>query len=94
MFKGPFKNKNTYGKPLTYLKGDIVSYQGKIYECVTETQKSPLQVPDRWSYTDVTTNFISSVPPLKPKSGQKWISGSGIEYVWFEDDNSSQWIQT
>lgn len=94
MFKGQFKFRNTSGKPITYSGGDVVVYQGKVYECIKITQKSPLQKPENWKYVNMTENFISDNPPLNPKEGQIWTSTNGVSYTWFVDENSSQWIQT
>lgn len=94
MFRGNYKNKSSDGKPIPYLNGDVVSFQGKLYQCVEYTKNSPIQSPTNWKYTGVTEQFQSDSPPLNPKQGQIWVSNSGIQYIWFEDLNSSQWIET
>ena len=94
MFKGQFKFKNTSGQSSTYIIGDVVIYQGKVYECQNATQKSPIQKPSDWKFTGMTENTISENAPLNPVQGQVWTSSNGISYTWFVDDNSSQWIET
>jgi hypothetical protein len=93
MFRGPYKSKDNNGAPITYMKGDVVLYQGKVYQCKNQIHKTPLQSPKSWKYIGITENFISETPPVDPKEGQKWISGNGTEYVWYKDGNSFQWIE-
>lgn len=94
MFKGNFKLKNSAGKPVTYSNGDVVIYQGKMYQCRGETQKTPFQQPTNWQYTGSTEIVISIDPPLNPKIGQVWVADTGRSYVWFTDQDGSQWIET
>jgi hypothetical protein len=94
MIRGEFKLKNSSGTPNTYLINDIVSYQGKVYRCVIPTHKSPIQKPDSWVFTGVMENTITDNPPVKPSKGQIWTSTSGVSYVWFKDENGSQWVET
>lgn len=94
MFKGAFKTKNSAGQPITYSIGDVVLYQGKLYECRIPTTKTPFQEPLTWSFTGNTEQVQSENPPLKPRSGQVWVSSNGRSYVWFEDSDGSQWIET
>lgn len=94
MVRGQFKLKNASGKATTYMIGDIVSYQGKVFKCIVPTQKTPLQKPNAWSFTGITENTITNNPPLKPSNGQTWTSTDGTSYVWFMDENSSQWVET
>jgi hypothetical protein len=94
MFKGNFKLKNSYGKPITYNRGDIVIYQGKLYECKLITQKTPFQQPLNWSFTGCTELIQSSDPPLNPKVGQMWSDLDGNMYIWYQDNDGFQWIQT
>lgn len=36
---------------------------------------------------------FSATPPEAPSQGARWIhTESGIEYVWFDDGTSSQWV--
>jgi hypothetical protein len=94
MFKGTFKLKNTNGTPNTYSKGDVVLYQGKMYECLNTTQKTPIQNEKYWKFTGVTQVIESESPPVKPQKGQIWVSSNGISYVWYDDGTSFQWIAT
>jgi hypothetical protein len=94
MIRGEFQLKDSSGNPITYLIGDIVSYQGKVFKCVIPTHKTPLQKPDSWEFTGLMENTISDNPPLKPARGQIWTSSDGTSYVWFQDQDGSQWVQT
>lgn len=94
MFRGQFKAKDSYGNPSIYLKGDVVLHQGKIFECQNTTQNNPLQKPKNWKFTGLTENTISNDPPVNPVTGQIWTSLNGISYVWYQDDNGYQWIET
>lgn len=39
--------------------------------------------------------FTGSTPPASPEDGWKWIDpASGVEYTWFTDADSSQWVET
>ena len=93
MFRGPYKAKSNNGTPTTYMKGDIVLFQGKVYQCKKQIQKNPIQASKSWSYIGITETFISENPPVDPKEGQKWVSGNGVEYVWYKDENGFQWIE-
>jgi hypothetical protein len=42
-----------------------------------------------------STVFTGVTPPENPQDGWKWIDPeSGVEYTWFDDGNSSQWVET
>jgi hypothetical protein len=92
--QGNFQLKNASGKPITYSNGDVVIYQGKMYQCRVETQKTPFQAPMSWSYTGATEMVQSIDPPLNPKNGQIWGASNGKFYAWYEDKDGSQWIET
>jgi hypothetical protein len=94
MFKGEYKYISSTGKKYGYKKGDVVTFQGKVYECLNFTEMTPIQDLNNWKYVGIDKNFISENPPVSPQKGQIWISGAGRSYVWFEDENSSQWIET
>jgi hypothetical protein len=94
MFRGKFQTKDVNGKPFNYIKGDVVTHQGKLYQCSQQTEKSPIQTPKNWFFVGITENTISENPPINPKEGQVWTSSDGISYVWFTDINGSQWIAT
>jgi len=93
MFKGKFKFKNSSGTPYTYSIGDVVIFQGKIYECLQITQQSPFQSSGSWRLTDLTENYQGASPPLKGIETQMWLSDDAVQYLYFQDENSSQWIQ-
>lgn len=39
--------------------------------------------------------FISDTPPPNPAVGQEWWrSSNGQMYIWYQDQNSSQWVQS
>lgn len=94
MIRGEYKVKDSSGNPTTYIIGDEVFYQGKLFKCVIPTHKSPLQKPDSWVFTGVTENTITENPPIKPFKGQMWTSSKGTSYIWFEDTDGSQWVET
>jgi hypothetical protein len=42
-----------------------------------------------------STVFTEATPPENPQNGWKWMDPeSGVEYTWFYDGNSSQWVET
>jgi hypothetical protein len=42
-----------------------------------------------------STVFTGVTPPENPQDGWKWMDPeSGVEYTWFDDGNSSQWVET
>ena len=43
MFKGEYKYITPTGKKYGYKKGDVVTFQGKVYECLNFTEMSPVQ---------------------------------------------------
>lgn len=92
MLKGKFKFLNSNGIPQTYVNGDIVSYQGKIYKATQSTQQSPLQDPSSWIYLNNSEPYKGSSPPVNPKENQIWISDSGLNYIYYFDGDSYQWI--
>lgn len=94
MFKGEFKFVNAAGKPYVYSIGDVVFYQGKLWECLKPTEASPLQDPTAWKFTGSTRNTITDNPPIDPHIGQTWTSTNGISYVWYEDGDGYQWVET
>jgi|688.fasta_scaffold660845_2 hypothetical protein len=94
MFKGQFKFKTASGIPYTYVNGDKVVYEGKIYEALNTTQFSPIQSSKDWKYLSVSQPYRGTYPPVSPKENQLWISDDGIMYVYFYDGNSYQWIST
>ena len=92
MFKGKFKFFNANGIALTYVNGDIISYQGKFYKAVKSSQQSPIQDPTSWLYLNNTEPYKGSSPPVNPKENQIWINDSGISYIYYFDGDSYQWI--
>ena len=41
-----------------------------------------------------STVFTEATPPENPQDGWKWMDPeSGVEYTWFDDGNSSQWVE-
>lgn len=94
MYRGQYKSTAPNGLPYYYVAGDTVLYQGRLYEAINPTQMSPIQSPLSWKFIGATENFIAENPPLFPVNGQVWISTAGRSYVWFNDPNGSQWIET
>ena len=94
MFRGQFKFKTASGKPLTYNNGDVVVYDGKVYQSNTITQMSPLQSSKDWTYVSLTEPYRGTNPPVDPKENQIWVADNGVTYIYFNDGNSSQWIST
>lgn len=44
--------------------------------------------------TNVTKTTIAANPPSSPANGDRWIdTDDGIEYVWYEDGDSGQWVE-
>jgi hypothetical protein len=94
MFRGEFKFKTYNGKNQYYFPGEIVFYQGKLYECLKTTTNSPEQSKLFWKYSGNTEIFYGSNPPINPVEGQEWVTPSGSKYIWYNDGNSFQWIET
>lgn len=94
MFKGEYKYITPTGKKYGYKRGDVVTFQGKVYECLNFTEMSPVQDSDNWKYAGIDKNFISDNPPVSPKEGQIWVSTNGVSYIWYKDPNGFQWIET
>lgn len=94
MFKGQFKFKSATGVPFTYVNGDMVVYEGKIYQALNTTQFSPIQSSKDWKYVNLSEPYRGTNAPVNPKENQIWISDDGIMYVYFYDGNSYQWIST
>ena len=47
------------------------------------------------SWAVVPTTIISSTTPNSPSAGTKWVNTtSGVEYTYYVDVDSSQWIET
>jgi hypothetical protein len=94
MFRGKIKLKNNQGQPVFYSRGDIVLDQGRVYSCQESTIQTPLQAPKKWKLTELNSPYQGNIPPKKPIKNQMWVADNGRTYVWYSDDNSSQWIET
>ena len=47
-----------------------------------------------WVALNTYTKYIGDTPPSSPYSGQEWFDTSGgVDYTWFEDGDSGQWLQ-
>lgn len=77
-----------------YVRGDIVVYQGKVYECTSNTTQSPLQNSNSWSLTGLSETYSGSNPPINPVENQSWLGDNGKLYIWLKDSNGYQWVQT
>jgi hypothetical protein len=93
MYNKTFKFKNAQGTSFVYQRGSQVIFQGKVYNCLQDTNKTPFQDPTRWKFIGLTETYYGDTPPLKPYPNQTWISSSGIMYTYINDGNSTQWIQ-
>lgn len=92
MFRGKFKFKNSSGASYTYNIGDVVLHQGRLYKAVKNTKNSPFQILSDWSFLSITEPYRGTYPPVNPKENQVWISDDGINYVYFYDGDTYQWI--
>jgi len=93
MYNKTFKFRSTQGTPLIYKRGQQAVFEGKVYTCLQDTNKTPFQQPYRWNFYGLTEPFYSDTAPLKPYPNQVWISSAGIEYTYLNDGNSGQWVQ-
>ena len=91
MFKGYFQFKNPSGSPYTYSIGDVVLFQGKLYECLNVTQRSPLQSPTSWKLTQTTEPYQGQTPPLLPEENQFWLDGNDVLYIRKETGTGFVW---
>lgn len=42
-----------------------------------------------------TSGYIGETPPTQPKAGAEWYcTTDGRSYVWYEDDDSGQWVES
>ena len=71
--------------------GDTVLHEGKMYVALNQTQKSPLQSPRDWRFTNITEPYQNGDAPLSPEENQFWVdeeknlyirSFNGTEFVW------------
>ena len=92
MFKGNYKFKNNQGTPVFYNNGDIVVHQGRLYRSNITTQQSPLQSPQSWTFLNSTEEYRGTNPPANPKENQMWIADTGINYIYYYDGDTYQWI--
>ena len=81
MYKGTYQTKGPNGTPYTYMIGDSVLFQGKLYTALNQTQKSPLQSPKDWKYTGLTEPVQGSSSPLLPETNQFWVDQSNNLYI-------------
>lgn len=93
MYRGLYKQKSPNGTPITYMIGDKILYQGKVYVALNQTQKNPIQSPKDWKFTNITETYQGTTPPLKPVATQSWVSDDVVGYVYFQDENGGQWVQ-
>jgi hypothetical protein len=93
MFNKNFKLRTTQGTPVLYQSGIQVIFEGKVYNCLNSTSKTPFQEPASWSFNGLTEAYYSDSPPLKPVANQVWINSTGVMYTYIDDGNSNQWVQ-
>ena len=91
MFKGNFRFKNASGTPYTYSIGDVVIYQGKVYECLKVTQQSPFQSPNSWRLTQLTEPYQDPEAPLQPEENQFWFDENDVLYIRQLTDTGFVW---
>lgn len=92
MFRGQFKFNSSQGNKYTYTKGDVVIYEGKLYQSKATTKKSPLQYPSNWTFLNVGEPYRGTYPPANAKENQIWINDDGNKYIYFYDGDTYQWI--
>jgi len=92
MYKGTYQTKGPNGTPYTYMIGDSVLFQGKLYTALNQTQKSPLQSPKDWKYGGLTEPVQGSSSPLLPEPNQFWVDQSNNLYIR-KDITSASWQQ-
>lgn len=93
MFKGKFKFKSPSGTPYTYSIGDVVIFEGKVYECLFVTQRSPFQSPENWKQTHLTEPYQSAEPPVLPEENQFWFDETNLLYIRGKTTNGFEWRQ-
>ena len=66
---------------------------GAIYFDTTQTQMF-VYTGTTWIALNTYTKYIADTPPSSPYQGQEWFDTSvGIDYTWYEDGDSGQWLQ-
>jgi hypothetical protein len=91
MYRGEYKSVAPNGLPYYYAAGDTVLYQGRIYEVVNPTPKSPFQSPKDWKFVGVSEPYQNALSPFEPVENQFWVDANktlfiraytGTGYTW------------
>lgn len=91
MYRGEYKSVAPNGLPYYYAAGDTVLYQGRIYEVVNPTPKSPFQSPKDWKFVGVSEPYQDALSPFEPVENQFWVDANktlfiraytGTGYIW------------
>lgn len=47
-----------------------------------------------WEPVNSYVKYVADTPPASPYNGQEWFDTSaGVDYTWYEDGDSGQWLQ-
>lgn len=91
MYRGEYKTVAPNGLPYYYAVGDTILYQGRIYEVINPTPKSPFQSPKDWKFVGISEPYQDASSPFEPLENQFWVdanktlfirSYTGTGYVW------------
>lgn len=91
MYRGLYKPKSPNGTPNTYMIGDTVLHEGKMYVALNQTQKSPLQSPRDWRFTNITEPYQNGDAPLSPEENQFWVDEDNNLYIRSFENNEFVW---
>lgn len=94
-FRGNYKAYDENGKVVTYLKGDVVVYNGETYVAkYTISETSPAHPGWNLLGGGGGVKFYSSTtPPTDINVGDEWLDiNTGKMYKYIDDGNSSQWV--
>ena len=80
-----------------YYDGQFIWLNGDLYRALGDTGPGPFDTPmwTRLAYLDELGGgaFIGDAPPTAPTPGSLWFnSDDGQLYVYYRDQNSSQWV--
>ena len=91
MYRGLYKPKSPNGTPNTYMIGDTVLHEGKMYVALNQTQKSPLQSPRDWKFTNITEPYQNDDSPLSPEENQFWVDEGKNLYIRSFENGQFVW---
>jgi|TARA_R110000851_G_scaffold188715_1_gene338770 hypothetical protein len=93
-FRGEFSSTTPTGRPITYIIGDIVLYEGKIFIALnTISGLSPDQT-DLWSAWGGSRISYRSTIPTEPLTGDMWFNtNTGTLYTYLDDGETKQFVE-